>query len=100
MPVVTWGGSLPCQRAGVSILTQLGLDEFIAADGRQYVELAVKWAADVPARNALAQSLRGRMRQSTLMDQARFVGNMEALLRRLWGRWCQMEKWKSAGDTA
>ena len=48
LPVVTLAGSSGMSRAGVSILTNAGLPELIAATPDDYVRLAVALAKDVP----------------------------------------------------
>jgi protein O-GlcNAc transferase len=39
----------------------------------------------------LRKSLRGIMRESPLMDEARFVNDLERAYRSMWRSWCQGE---------
>jgi len=47
VPVVTVAGGLPVGRAGVSMLTNLGLQNLIAKSRDEYVRIAVETAADL-----------------------------------------------------
>ena len=71
-------------RAGVSQMFQLGLMEFVAETDEQFVETAVKWAADLEGLERLRASLRGKMEGSALMDGKRFARHIEAAFGRMW----------------
>ena len=87
-PVVTLSGERSVSRSAASILSVLGLQEWIAGTAENYVARAVGVAAD-RERLALAhRSLRERMRASPLMDEAGFARDMEALYRQMWRTWC------------
>lgn len=83
-PVVTQNGTTAVGRGGVSILSNLGLPELIAADQEQYMQIALHLARDTDALKALRQSLRQRMRQSPLMDAGQFARDMETAYRQMW----------------
>lgn len=88
VPVLTLAGERPAARSAASILGALGMDDWIAASGQQYLQLALAHAA-VPERIAgLRGTLRARMRASPLMDEARFALDVEAAYRELWRAWC------------
>jgi predicted O-linked N-acetylglucosamine transferase (SPINDLY family) len=53
------------------------------------VRLAVELSRDKAAIAQLRASLRGRMRESPLMDEAGFVRDLEHAYRRLWRNWCE-----------
>ena len=63
-PVVTLSGKTAVGRGGRSILSNLGLPELVAETPRQYVEIAVALAADLPRLSELRATLRGRMENS------------------------------------
>jgi predicted O-linked N-acetylglucosamine transferase (SPINDLY family) len=88
VPVLTFPGERPASRAGLSILSNIGLTDLIANSADEYVQLAQRMCAD-PARLAtLRRSLRGRMQASPMMDAARFARNMETAYRQMWRGWC------------
>lgn len=89
VPVITFAGPRSVSRSAASILTTAGLGDWIAASAEDYVRLAVESAGD-PARLAgLRNSLRRRLRESPLMDEAGFVRGLEIAYRRMWRGWCE-----------
>ncbi len=91
VPVVTLAGDRSIARGGVSLLSNLGLTELIAATPQDYVDI-VRQLADDPARlAALRSSLRDRVQSSPLMDGERFTRNLEALYRQMWQTWCDTQ---------
>ncbi len=88
VPVVTLAGSRHAGRLSASVLTALGLQELIAADRRQYVEIARRLAGDLDRLSELRSGLRGRMAGSPLCEGPGFTRKLEAAYRELWRRWC------------
>jgi protein O-GlcNAc transferase len=88
VPVVTVPGPRPASRSAASILTTAGLTEWIAATPEDYVRLAVEFARDGAFLSALRKSLRERLRASPLMDEERFVRDVENAYRHMWRAWC------------
>ncbi|MGD0769589.1 MAG: tetratricopeptide repeat protein [Tepidisphaeraceae bacterium] len=88
VPAVTLHGKTAVGRGGVSILRNLGLPQLIAANEGQYVQMAADLAADLPGLAELRASLRGRMRESALMDPGRFARDMESVYHEAWKNWC------------
>jgi predicted O-linked N-acetylglucosamine transferase (SPINDLY family) len=88
VPVVTMVGTTAVGRAGLSLLTSLGLPEWIADGPQQFVRTAVELAGDLPRLGKLRATLRERMQNSPLMDAPRFARNVEAAYRMMWQRWC------------
>jgi predicted O-linked N-acetylglucosamine transferase (SPINDLY family) len=88
VPVVSLAGERAVGRAGLSILSNLGLAELVGRDVEQYVQIAAELARDLPHLTALRATLRQRMQQSPLMDAPRFARNLEAAYRTMWRRWC------------
>ena len=88
VPVIALAGRTHASRVGVSLLTNAGLPELIAGSAEQYVEIAVKLAADIPRLVELRASLRERMASSALMDAPRFARNVEQAYRQMWRAWC------------
>lgn len=79
VPVVTLGGQTQASRGGVSILRNLGLDEWIARDGDDFVARAIRLATDIGRLGELRSTLRTRLQASALMDGARYTAALEAL---------------------
>jgi protein O-GlcNAc transferase len=88
VPTVTLRGKTAVGRGGVSILSNVGLTDWIAENREQYVSIAAKMAGDLPRLAELRGNLRARMRTSPLMDGPRFTRNVEAALRQAWRNWC------------
>jgi predicted O-linked N-acetylglucosamine transferase (SPINDLY family) len=89
VPVVSLAGRTALGRGGKSILTNIGLPEFIAHSVEEYVSIAVSAARDLPRLAELRCTLRSRMRASPLMDAPRFARAMEAVYRQMWRNWCE-----------
>lgn len=99
VPVVSLAGNAPFTRAGMSILSNVGLPELVAATEDQYIQIALQLASD-PARLAeLRNSLRGRMCNSPLMNASRFAASLEACYRTAWRKWCLDRPHQSSGTT-
>jgi predicted O-linked N-acetylglucosamine transferase (SPINDLY family) len=88
VPTVTLVGETVVGRAGFSQLTQLGLSELVASKADDFLRVAIDLANDLPRLAELRRTLRGRMRQSSLMDSARFAQGIEAAYRAMWRAWC------------
>ena len=90
-PVVSRAGSTVAGRAGFSQMSNLGLRELVTHSDDEFVNIAVKLAADFPRLEGLRRTLRQRMRQSPLMDAARFARNIESAYREAWRAWCRRQ---------
>jgi protein O-GlcNAc transferase len=88
VPTVSLAGATAVGRAGVSILSNIGLLELIAKSEAQFVQIAVALAQDLPKLSNLRSTLRQRMEQSPLMDAPRFARNIESAYRQMWRTWC------------
>lgn len=88
VPVVTLAGSRSVSRSAASILTTVGLADWIAQTPEEYVGLALKFARDEPVLAELRGSLRRRMRESPLMDEPGFARDLESAYRGMWRKWC------------
>lgn len=88
VPVVTLAGAAHRSRVGASLLHAVGLDELVASSPEQYVEIASNLANDAPRLDRLHATLRERMLNSALCDQASFAAWFEAGIRRMWRDWC------------
>ncbi len=88
VPVLTLAGDAVLARSGCSLLSALGLQDWIAQDRDDYVARAVRLAGERDALEALHGSLRARMAASALCDAPRFMRGFEAALRTMWRTWC------------
>ncbi|MDP2412009.1 MAG: tetratricopeptide repeat protein [Pseudolabrys sp.] len=88
VPVVTLKGDRHAARVGASLLTQAGLDEWIAGSVDDYVETALRLAADPQRLHELRRGLRARLVASPLCDARGFARRMEAAYAGMWQRWC------------
>jgi protein O-GlcNAc transferase len=89
VPVVTLAGPRSASRSAASMLTTVGLADWIAYTPEDYVRLALKFAGDRTLLAGLRAALRKRMRESPLMDETGFARDLEAAYRTLWRRWCE-----------
>ena len=79
-PVVTRAGKTHVSRVGVSLLTAVGLQEFITDTREAYIEKVVALAGQTERLQELRGGMRDRLRQSVLMDEKRFVQGFEKAL--------------------
>jgi len=68
VPTLTLAGDMHRERVGVSILSQLGLNDFIAETPEDYIEIAIKQTNNLEALSALRSNMRAKMKASPLMD--------------------------------
>ncbi len=86
VPVLTLAGQRLASRLGVSYLQNTGLPQWLARDQTEYLDLALRYAADLPALASLRAGLRARVLASPIYDAARFARHFEAALRGMWHR--------------
>ncbi len=79
-PVVTLYGDIHAARVSASLLHRIGAPELIANTPQDYIERATALACDTQRQCAYWQSLRTRMRHSSLCDAAGFVQELERAL--------------------
>ena len=89
VPAITAPGARSVSRSSGSILSTVGLSEWIASTPEDYVRLAVELAGNEANITRLRRSLRTRMLASPLMDEPRFARDVEAAYRRMWRAWCE-----------
>ncbi|MGI9108641.1 MAG: tetratricopeptide repeat protein [Opitutales bacterium] len=91
VPVVSVVDRRNLGRAGLSLLSNVGLPQFAAPTVDAYVETAVRCSQDKPALAKLRSELRGRMLASPLLDAAGFTRKLEAGFRDMWVEWCRRQ---------
>jgi predicted O-linked N-acetylglucosamine transferase (SPINDLY family) len=90
-PLISRAGDAFLARAGLSILSTIGLGELVAQDEDEYLRLALDLARDLPRLAQLRAGLRQRMRASPLLDAAAFTRDLEQLYRAAWTQWCERQ---------
>jgi protein O-GlcNAc transferase len=88
VPTVTLRGRTAVGRGGVSILSNVGLTEWIAENPQEYVSIAKQMASDLPKLADLRSGLRAQMQRSPLMDARQFAADIETVYRQIWHNWC------------
>jgi len=91
VPVISMAGRMHAGRVGSSILTQLGLERFIANDVEEYYSKAVRLAGSKRTRQDLRNNLRSTMKRSALCDYSQFAKNVEKEYGKMWRKWCLKE---------
>jgi predicted O-linked N-acetylglucosamine transferase (SPINDLY family) len=89
VPVVTLRGDRHSGRVGASLLASVGLDELIAHDVNEYIDVAVRLAHDPSRLVHLRSSLRAQMAASPLCDAPGFAHKIESVYRSMWRHWCE-----------
>ena len=84
VPTVTMTGETMLARQGASLMTSVGLTDWIAADEEDYVAKAVGQASDLEKLARLRADLRRRALASPLFDGPRFARHFEVAM---WGMW-------------
>ena len=93
VPTVTLPGVTAVSRAGLSLLSNVGLGDLVARSPEEYVSIACSLARDAGRVPLLRSTLRQRLLKSPLMDGNGFARDVEHAYRHMWA-----EKW--AGESA
>lgn len=88
VPVLTLPGERSCSRSTASLLTALGLTDWVATSDADFLQRGARLAWDRAKLAGLRASLRNKMRASPLLDLAGFTGDLEKLYRQAWQSWC------------
>jgi len=91
VPVITLEGTAYHSRAGVSLLSNVGLPELIAKTQDEYIKIAIDLASNISKLQSLRKSLRDKMSLSPICDAKRFTTNLEMCYRKMWIDWCKMK---------
>lgn len=77
VPVITMEGERHGTRFGCSILKNVGLEALVAGSEQEYIERAVGLAGDKELLDILHRNLRTMMQKSRLMDQKKYMDDIE-----------------------
>jgi protein O-GlcNAc transferase len=89
VPVLTLPGVTSCSRSSASLLTELGLKDWIAHGASDWLARAQRQAGDASALGRLRESLRAKVSTSTIADTEKFTRDLENLYRNAWATWCR-----------
>lgn len=90
VPVVSLAGTMPASRAGMGILTTVGLPELVVGNEVEFITTCRSLAGNLGRLSELRAGLRARVEGSRLMDAKRFAQNVEAAYHMAWREWCAM----------
>ncbi len=88
VPTLTLAGDSLVARLGTAAMSAAGLDRFVAGSAPQYVEIAVRTAAQPDELQRLRYSLRNRLEEDRHRVPAQVARALEVRLRQMWQRWC------------
>ena len=80
VPVICICGERHASKVGASIMKTLGVNELVAEDQQQYVDIACDLANNLESLSTLRKNLRSRMSQSPLLDGKGFAQKFESAL--------------------
>jgi len=84
VPVVTLAGERPDARVGLSLLSQMGLNELIAETPANYIAISADLAADIGRLADLRSKMRNRLQNSSLGTVDVFVDKLETAYLQAW----------------
>jgi predicted O-linked N-acetylglucosamine transferase (SPINDLY family) len=92
VPVLTLAGRQAVSRVGLALMTQLGLETFIAECEEDFVENARRWANDLDGLAQVRDALREKVRNAPFSKPAFVVNELEAAYKQMWRKWCEQQK--------
>lgn len=92
VPAITLRWPTTVGRLSTSILTTLGLTDWIAETPQQYVEIAIQKVQGLPALAGLRTQLRGLLTSSIIGNSQAYVNAVEREYRQLWREWCAKQE--------
>ncbi|NQT02280.1 MAG: hypothetical protein HQ580_09665 [Planctomycetes bacterium] len=92
VPVISLVGKCCASRAGLAILSYLGLELFATSTPEEYVAKATALAGNLEALEKIRASMRERMAASTFFDAKGLARRVETAYRKMWHRWCRDNK--------
>ncbi len=89
VPVVTLPGPTFAGRHSASHLVNAGLQELIAGDWEQYINICVGITQDLDSLNIIRSNLRDILLASPVCDGQRFAKHFTDAMRAIWQRYCE-----------
>jgi predicted O-linked N-acetylglucosamine transferase (SPINDLY family) len=90
VPTVTYSGNVHASRVSASILSRVGLHDFISYSQDEYLEIAKSRASDIDYLRTLRRDLRRRMLESSLCDDNKFARQIENAYQLMWQNYCKV----------
>jgi predicted O-linked N-acetylglucosamine transferase (SPINDLY family) len=87
VPTLTVASPRPVGRIGTSLMTNLGLPEWVAQDEQEYEDKAIAFAQDIPALASLRSGMRAKMQASPVMNEKAFAQDVEGAFETMWRNW-------------
>ena len=87
VPVVSYYQERHSTRFTYSLLANIGLADLASERMEDYVATAVALAGNLDLLDALHREMRDRMKASPVMDQERYIREMEECYRAIWTQW-------------
>jgi len=87
-PISLVGHNSLLSRSGLSILSQVGLEIFAAADPEEYVAKANAFVRELDNLEKIRSALRQMMLNSNLCNPRKYAQSLEKTYRMMWHRWC------------
>ena len=84
VPIISLAGRPPLGRIGESVMSNLGLADWIAYDEESYVNNAVKFASNLAELAKVRIEIRETMIKSALMDEKGFAIGVEKAYLYMW----------------
>jgi len=89
VPILTIRGDRHAGRMTASVLSALGLTDWIAETPEEYLDKGVEFARNLDHLADLRRSMRDRMNRSPMGNGRTWTKNLEAAYRKMWQRWCR-----------
>ena len=91
VPVLTLAGRMSVSRVGLSLMSHIGLQSFIAQNEVEYVKLAQRWSEDIKGLSTVRQTLRQKVQQAPFSNADLMTRALEAAYRQMWVKWCAQQ---------
>ena len=88
VPTLTLPGQTVPGRSGLTAMSHVGLESYVATDKQDYVRRGAALASDLPALAALRSDLRARCQQSPMFHPEVIAESATRAMRIMWRRWC------------
>jgi tetratricopeptide (TPR) repeat protein len=89
VPTITLPGQTVPGRSGLTAMSHVGLEQFVARDKADYVAKAVALASDLAGLAELRSTLRERCTQSPMFRPDFIAAGATEALRIMWRHWCE-----------
>lgn len=86
VPVITLAGDRHASRVGATLLSAVGLQNLVAKDPDQFIDIARQLALDAAKLDSLRRGMRQRLQASPLLDAPACAAKLAGALREVWQR--------------